>query len=71
MEVEKYLHKKGLLLGDNLAMPWYAVNTRTLIDSLRLTVPEVKQAWLADDSAGGGSIIGLHKWFLQLSAEGN
>ena len=46
------------------------LTTRTLIDRLRITVPEVKQAWLADDSAGGGTIGSLHEWFLQLSAEG-
>ena len=63
--------QEGTTQGDPLAMPWYAVNTRILIDSLRITIPEVKQAWLADDSAGGGSIRGLHKWFLQLTAEGH
>ena len=45
--------QEGTTEGDPLAMPWYAVNTRTLIDRLRITVPEVKQAWLADDSARG------------------
>ena len=51
-------------------MPWYAINTRTLIDRLRVLIPDVKQAWLADDSAGGGSLTSLHDWFMQLSKEG-
>ena len=62
--------QEGTTQGDPLAMPWYAVNTRILIDRLRILVPDVKQAWLADDSAGGGSISSLHSWFLQLSSEG-
>jgi hypothetical protein len=33
-------------------------------------VPEVKQVWLADDSAGGGKIKSLHEWFKLLSLEG-
>ena len=30
----------------------------------------VKQVWLADDSAGGGRIAQLYKWYMQLSKEG-
>ena len=30
----------------------------------------VKQVWLADDSAGGGSIVQLYNWYKQLSKEG-
>ena len=64
------LSQEGTTQGDPLAMPWYAINTRTLIDRLRMIVSDVKQAWLADDSAGGGSLRNLHEWFLQLSSEG-
>ena len=46
------------------------MNTRPLIDRLRLIVTSVKQAWLADDSAGGGKLRDLHKWFIHLSREG-
>ena len=45
-----------LKAGDPLAMPWYSVNTSIMIQSPRLHVPEVKQVWLADGSAGGGRI---------------
>ena len=40
-------------------MPWYYVNTSIIIQSLRLTTPDVKQVWLADYSAGGGKINSL------------
>ncbi|XP_068759883.1 uncharacterized protein [Montipora capricornis] len=51
-------------------MPWYSVNTSIVIQSLRLRVPEVKQVWLADDSAGGGRIKDLYRWYEYLSEEG-
>ena len=35
-----------------------------------MLVSDVKQAWQADDSAGGGSLTSLHDWFMQLSKEG-
>lgn len=48
-------------------MPWYSVNTSIMIQSLRLRVPEV---WLADDSAGGGRIEDLFRWYKYLCEEG-
>ena len=62
--------KEGTTQGDPLAMPWHAVNTEILITQLRTQVKEVKQAWLADDSAGGGNIENLFRWFNTLSEEG-
>ena len=35
-------------------MRWYVINKSILIPSLRARIPEVKQVWLVDDSAGGG-----------------
>ena len=35
-----------------------------------LTNPLVKQVWLADNSAGGGSIVQLYNWYKHLSKEG-
>ena len=49
----------GTTQGDPLAMPWYAINTVHMLTSLRASIPQVKQVWLADDSAGGGSIESL------------
>ena len=53
------LSKERTTQGDPLAMPWYYVNTSIIIQSLRLTTPDVKQVWLADYSAGGGKINSL------------
>ncbi|XP_022802897.1 uncharacterized protein LOC111340333 [Stylophora pistillata] len=51
-------------------MPWYSVNTSTMIQSLRWHVPEVKQVWLADDSAGGGRVEDLNHWYKYLCEDG-
>ena len=51
-------------------MPWYYVNTSIIIQSLRLATPDVKQVWLADDSAGGGKINSLYSWYKHLSLLG-
>ena len=40
-----------------------------MIQNLRDHCPLVKQVWLADDSAGGGSIVHLYNWYRQLSKE--
>ena len=51
---------------DNTGWPssamWYAINTFILIQSLRARIPEVKQVWLAVDSAGGGPTELLYNW---------
>ena len=41
-----------------------------MIQKLRDYCPLVKQVWLADDSAGVGSIVQLYNWYKQLSKEG-
>ena len=41
-----------------------------MITSLRASIPQVKQVWLADDSAGGGSIESLYQWYKSLCEEG-
>ena len=64
------LSREGTTQGDSLAMPWYALNTSIMIQNLRDHCPLVKQVWLADDSAGGGSIVHLYNWYRQLSKEG-
>ena len=62
--------QEGTTQGDPLAMPWYAINTAHMIASLRASIPQVKQVWLADDSAGGGSIVSLYQWYKNLCEEG-
>ena len=44
--------------------------TTTLINSLRITTPDVKQAWLADDASAAGKLENLSKWYQNLEAEG-
>ena len=55
---------------DPLAMPWYSVSTSILIQSLRTSTCGIKQVWIADDSAGGGKIVPLYRWFNHLRQEG-
>ena len=62
--------QEGTTQGDPLAIPWYAINSNHMISSLRASIPQVKQVWLADDSAGGGSIESLYKWYKSLCEEG-
>ena len=62
----KIFFQEGTNQGDLLAMPWYAINTNHMISSLRASIPQVKQVWLADGSAGGGSIESLYQWFKSL-----
>ena len=64
------LSREGTTQGDPLAMPWYTLNTSIMIQNLRDHCPLVKQVWLADESAGGGSIVHLYNWYRQLSKEG-
>ena len=64
------LSREGTTQGDPLAMPWYAINTSIMIQNLRDHCPLVNPVWLADDSAGGGSIVQLYNWYRQLSEEG-
>ena len=60
---------EGTTQGDPLAMPWFSINTRRLINVLAEQT-EVKQAWLADDATGCGSIVNLWKWYGKLIEEG-
>ena len=64
------MSQEGTTQGDPLAMRWYSVNTAVMIQSLRLNIPEVKQVWLADDSAGGGRLMHIHNWYKYLKGEG-
>ena len=60
---------EGTTQGDPLAMPWFSINTRRLINVLAEQT-EVKQAWLANDATGCGSIANLWKWYGKLIEEG-
>ena len=62
--------QEGTTQGDPLAMPWYSMNTTTLINFLRNREHVVKQVWLADDAAVGGRLEGLFNWYETLIMEG-
>ena len=47
---------EGTTKVDPLAMPFYALATRPLINALREDIPEVKQVWYADDATAAGRI---------------
>ena len=51
-------------------MPWYSANTSNTIETLRNDLPSVKQVWLAEDSAGAGTIASLFSWFKCIVKEG-
>jgi len=54
------LSSEGTTQGDPLAMAMYAIGTLPLITQLQ---GMVKQCWYADDSAGGGDILSLKRWW--------
>ena len=61
--------EEGTTQGDPLAMGWYAVETRLLIDNTR--TDGVSQVWLADDAAGAGELRKLLQWYNNLETCGN
>ena len=64
------LSQEGTTQGDPLAMPFYALATRPLIDSLFRDTPELRQIWYADDASAGGKLTNLKKWWDNLSRVG-
>lgn len=67
IEGETIMSKEGTTQGDPLAMAMYAIATIPLIRQLEIaTCAEVEQVWYADDSAAGGGIEKLRKWWDRL-----
>ena len=60
------LSQEGTTQGDPLAMPFYALATRPLIDSLTQDFPDVKQIWYADDATAASKLSVLRKWWEKL-----
>ena len=76
-EARMFIHGKfeissseGTVQGDPLAMPWFSLNTLTLIEHLSLVTPGIKQVWLADDASAGGSLDSLVTWYGNLIKTG-
>ena len=61
---------EGITQGDPLAMPFYVLATRPLMNALRMVTPEVKQVWYADDATAAGKVVDLKSWWSKLSAVG-
>lgn len=64
------LSQEGTTQGDPLAMPFYALATKPLIDTLTTDTPNLKQIWYADDATAVGKISDLKKWWDNLSKIG-
>ena len=67
---DEILSKEGTTQGDNLAMSFYGLGTKPLLDKLSEQVPQVKQVWLADDASGEGRLNELKEWRDIIISEG-
>ena len=67
---DEILSKEGTTQGDNLAMSFYDLGTKPLLDKLSDQVPQVKQVWLADDASGPGRLNELKDWRDIIISEG-
>ena len=61
---------EGTTQGCPLAMPFYGISVRPIIDQLKRSLPETHQVWLADDATGAGSLHKLREWWVQVIKEG-
>ena len=59
---ETIMSKEGTTQGDPLAMVMYAIAIMPLNKQLKVST-EVEQVWYADDSAAGGKVEKLCKWW--------
>ena len=50
------LSREGTTQGGNLAMSFYWLGTKILMDRLSKSVNEIKQLWLADNATGAGRL---------------
>ena len=64
------LSQEGTTQGDPLAMPFYAISTSLIIQTLRNVFKDVKQVCLADDASAAGSLKSLVCFLNSLTAEG-
>ena len=62
--------REGTTQGDPLSMPFYALAIIPLLRHLQEEHSSIRQAWLADDSAGAGRLRALRHWWDTLSSVG-
>ena len=60
---DEILLKEGTTQGDHLAMSFYGLGTKPLLDKLSQEVSQVKQVWLSDDASGARTVLSLKKWW--------
>lgn len=65
---EKIYSCEGTTQGDPMAMAMYALAVAPLLR--RVSTPEAKQVWFADDATAGGKLRGLRAWWDVLSTTG-
>ncbi len=61
---------EGTTQGDTLAMAFYGLSTKPIVDLLHTQVSTVSQVWLADDATGAGKLEGLKSWWDVIQKEG-
>ena len=61
---------EGTTQGDTLAMSFYGLSTKPILEQLQLQIPSVYQVWLADDATGAGKLESLRKWWDAIKEEG-
>ena len=61
---------EGTTQSNNLAMAFYALGTTTLVNTLQITSPEVRQVCLADDISGANSLDDLITSWKNVISEG-
>ena len=66
---ESIKSEEGTTQGDNLAMSYYACGAMKLIKSLK-GISLAKSVWYADDSACGGKLEDIRKWWDALKETG-
>ena len=66
---QSIISREGTTQGDPLAMTMYALGTLPLIRQLKAKV-DIEQVWYADDSAAGGNLMQLRRWWDTLTQLG-
>ncbi|KAL5261580.1 hypothetical protein ACHWQZ_G007326 [Mnemiopsis leidyi] len=67
---ETLVSAEGTTQGCNLAMDFYGIGIMKLIHMLKEQVPDCRNSWYADDSAGAGKAIAVKEWWEALQKYG-
>ena len=54
---------EGTTQGCNLAMDFYGIGIMALIHKLKGLIPDCRNSWYADDSAGAGRADAVKRWW--------